>query len=105
MFWNTFYDMCKKRGTSPTAVCVAIGLSNATSTGWKNGTLPKLDVLIKLADYLECSIDQLAGRSEQILPVSSEEKWRAALNQMSDESRNQLEDYIDFLLWKQGRDA
>lgn len=48
MFWDSFYKECKKQGTSPSAVCAAIGLSNATPTGWKNGTQPKADVLIKI---------------------------------------------------------
>lgn len=65
MFWNIFYTECHNKGTSPNAVCKAIGLSNAAATGWKNGTLPKADILVKIADYLKCSVDYLLGREEQ----------------------------------------
>lgn len=64
MFWQVFYSECKKQGTSPNAVCKAIGLSNATATGWKNGTLPKADVLVKIADVLHVSADYLLGRAD-----------------------------------------
>ena len=62
MFWDSFYAICKNSGTSPNAVCKEIGLSNAAATGWKNGTLPKADVLCKIADYLHVSVDSLLGR-------------------------------------------
>lgn len=66
MFWDNFYKLCKSQGTSPNAVCAAIGLSNATATGWKNGTQPKADVLIKLAEYLDCSVDYLLGLQSEV---------------------------------------
>lgn len=65
MFWDSFYKECKKQGTSPSAVCAAIGLSNATPTGWKNGTQPKADVLIKISDFLGVSVDSLLGREPE----------------------------------------
>lgn len=65
MFWDTFYSECKNKGTSPNAVCASLGLSNATATGWKNGTQPKADVLIKIADFLGVSVDFLLGREPE----------------------------------------
>lgn len=62
MFWEIFYNLCIKNGTKPNAVCKELNLSNATSTHWKNGTMPKGDVLIKIADYFGCSVDYLLGR-------------------------------------------
>lgn len=105
MFWDVFYNVCKEKGTSPNGVCLAIGLSNAVATHWKNGTLPKADVLVKIADYLEVSVDYLLGRTDTPLIKATEVQWEEILDQMSDESRNQLEDYVDFLLWKQDRDV
>ena len=68
MFWNVFFDECNKKGTSPNAVCKAIGLSNATATGWKNGTLPKADVLVKIAEHLDVSVDYLLGVQKKSVP-------------------------------------
>jgi len=64
MFWDRFYSLCIANGTTPNAVCKAIDLSNAVATYWKNGTMPKGDVLINIADYFNCSVDYLLGRTD-----------------------------------------
>lgn len=64
MFWDIFYNLCIASGTKPNAVCKELDLSNATATHWKNGTMPKGDALIKIADYFGCSVDYLLGRTE-----------------------------------------
>lgn len=108
MFWNIFYDLCKSKGTSPTAVCLEIGLSNAAATGWKNGTLPKADVLVKIANHLGCSVDYLLGIQTPPEPITlraSEKEWLFILNQMSDENLLKLRDYTRYLLWLQSQAA
>jgi len=64
MFWERLYGLCEKQGCKPNTVAKAIGLSNATATGWKQGSIPSGEALIKLADYFDCSIDYLLGRTE-----------------------------------------
>lgn len=70
MFWRNFKNLCESAGTSPNAVCASIGLSTATATYWKNGTIPKIDALIKLADYFNVSIDYLVGRDTPDPPAA-----------------------------------
>ena len=65
MFWNIFYALCESHGTTPNAVCKKLKLSNATATHWKNGTIPRGDILLNLADYFNCSVDYLLGRTNQ----------------------------------------
>ena len=101
MFWESFYALCKEKGTSPNAVCKEIGLSNAAATGWKNGTLPKADVLSKIADHLECSVDALLGREDIVSIRASETEWNQILSSLSDDALLQLRDYVRYLLWKQ----
>ena len=116
MFWEVFYKECQKQGTSPNAVCKAIGLSNAAATGWKSGTLPKADVLVKLADYLNVSVDYLLGRSDgermffELKQTVDEMKKKNApdseirsviekkVNQLSDDKLDRLQGYLDALL-------
>ena len=64
MFWDTFYDLCKKNNTTPNAVCASVGLSTATSTHWKNGVIPNLKTVSMLAEYFDVSIDYLLGKEE-----------------------------------------
>lgn len=57
MFFDNFARICKKRGTSPTAVGQAIGVQKNTVSYWKkNGTLPKQEQLESMAEILNCKV-------------------------------------------------
>ena len=40
-------------------ICFDIGISRTNFSRWKNGTLPSLEILEKISQYLNCSIDEL----------------------------------------------
>ena len=64
MFWENFYEACKRNNTTPSAVCAALGLSNATATGWKKrGVSPNGEILVRIAEHLNCSVDYLLGHT------------------------------------------
>lgn len=52
MFYETLKEVCDKKKTSPSAVCVALGISKSNVTNWKNGQYPRLDTMIAIANYL-----------------------------------------------------
>ena len=64
MFWDRLIDMCTKRNCKPNTIAKSIGLSTATATKWKNGSIPNGEALTKIADYLDCSVDYLLGRTD-----------------------------------------
>lgn len=65
MFWERFYSMCAKKGVEPNPVAREIGISSGIVTKWKTArTLPNGETLIKIADYLDCSVDYLLGRTD-----------------------------------------
>ncbi len=65
LFWERFYSMCAKKGVKPNPVAREIGISSGIVTKWKTaGTLPNGETLIKIADYLDCSVDYLLGRTD-----------------------------------------
>lgn len=104
MFWDIFYSECEKQGTSPNAVCKAIGLSNAIATHWKDGTQPKADVLVKIADFLNVSVDYLLGREPQNPPITIEPhtkwEWTEILQQLDMDDLQKLKSYAEYLLAK-----
>jgi transcriptional regulator with XRE-family HTH domain len=55
-FATNFKRICDERGTSPTRVCLDLGLSSSKVNLWNNGAMPKADVVVKLAKKLECSV-------------------------------------------------
>lgn len=65
LFWERFYNMCVKNGTKPNPVAKEINISSGIVTRWKiEGTLPNGETLIKIANYLNCSVDYLLGRTD-----------------------------------------
>lgn len=64
MFWERLYGMCEQKGCKPNTIAKAVGLSTATATKWKNGAIPNGEALSKIADYLDCSVDYLLGRTD-----------------------------------------
>lgn len=57
-----FERKCKECGTTPTALSSKLGLSKGNASNWKKGGNPSVEVLIKIADELNCTVDSLLGR-------------------------------------------
>lgn len=55
-FKTNFHRICSERGTSPTALCKRMGLSTSKVNLWNNGSLPKQEMLVRLAKELDCSV-------------------------------------------------
>lgn len=51
-FYTTLKEVCSKKKTSPSAVCVALEMSKSNVTNWKNGQYPRLDTVIAIANHL-----------------------------------------------------
>lgn len=73
-FWERLYELCLKKGCKPNTIAKSIGLSTATATKWKNGSIPNGEALAKIADYLDCSVDYLLGRTDYPDLVQVDEK-------------------------------
>lgn len=79
MFWNRLLELCAEKGTTPTAVVKALGISGGSVTKWKNGTIPNGTTMLKLANYLNVSVDYLSGKSNnKTEPIASEDDELAA---------------------------
>lgn len=54
-FYEVLRSVCDKKHTSPSAVVTALGMSKSNITKWKGGRTPRLNVIIRIADYLGVS--------------------------------------------------
>ena len=92
MFWNTFVGLCASIKKSPNAVCKDLGLSNATATYWKHGSIPHATTLLKLANYF--------GVSETIFNKKTKIHSQPPKNGVSDSEPNISQDNrtIDVIL-------
>lgn len=64
MFWDRFFKLCYELKIAPNSVAKSIGAGNSACTKWKSGTIPSSDSLIKIANFFDCSVDYLLGRTE-----------------------------------------
>lgn len=65
MFYKIFLELCEKKEKKPNKVAEEIGLSNATATSWKQGSVPRDSTLLKLAHYFDVSIEYLKGEEKE----------------------------------------
>lgn len=73
MFWDNFTNLCDMNNISPNAVAKKIGVSNATCTKWKGGSIPNGETLVKLSEYFKCSIDYLLGKTDNLKAYTDSE--------------------------------
>lgn len=64
MFWERLNILCTENKCKPNTITKNIGLSTATATKWKRGEIPNGKTLIMIADYFDCSVDYLLGRTD-----------------------------------------
>lgn len=67
MFNDKFVELLQIKGLKPYHVATATKISAGLMSEYKNGIkTPTVDNLIKIADFLDCSIDYLLGRTENV---------------------------------------
>ena len=73
-FAENLKRICEDRGTTPTALCKELGLSTSKVSAWYGGSLPKQDVMLQLAQKLDCSVmDFFADEVDYILTSDLDE--------------------------------
>lgn len=70
MFFDIFYDLCKKKGVSCKRAAEDIGLSNSITTKWKKtGATPTGETLDRISKYFCVSTDYLLGKETEKAPA------------------------------------
>ncbi len=65
-FAENFKRICTEQGTTPTAVLKEMGVATSKVTMWNNGSLPKQDMLVRLAQFLNCSVMDFFADEDEI---------------------------------------
>ncbi len=66
MFKKNFINFCNKKGVAPTVVCQHIGLSAASYSKWTDESVPRKATLMRLADYLGVTVDDLLADDAEL---------------------------------------
>lgn len=73
VFYDKLRFVCEEKGTTVSNVMESIGSSRGIALNWKkSGTTPSADIVQRLAQTLNCSVDELLDSN-----ISSEEKKNA----------------------------
>ena len=59
-FWGNMQKF--QKSTPAYIICQSINISEPTYYKWKKGSLPTYQTLVDLANFFDCSIDELIGR-------------------------------------------
>lgn len=63
-FFEVFHQLCREQKTTPNAIAKELGISSGTITNWKNGAVPRISAVQKIADHFNVSVDHLLGIEE-----------------------------------------
>lgn len=69
-FATNLKRICTERGTSPTALLKSMGVATSKVAMWNSGSLPKQEMLIRLAKELDCSVMDFFADEETIHTTS-----------------------------------
>jgi transcriptional regulator with XRE-family HTH domain len=72
-FAENLNRICGERGTTPTTLCKELGLSTSKVSAWNNGSLPKQEIMLLLAQKLECSVMDFFADYDEIHSRPSDE--------------------------------
>lgn len=113
MFYENFKRLCSERGTTPTAVAKAMGISTSMTANWKKGGVPRADTLQKVADHFGVSVSYLLGVADDPDPIALIDPSKKsppiiemideAMKDLSEEELQDLNKYIDFLRSKRNK--
>lgn len=79
-FWERLQSLLIEKKINSKQLGIAIGVQGASITGWKNGSYPRADTAVKIAQFLGTSVEFLmTGEDPQ--GITSDEiqlvcKWR-----------------------------
>lgn len=65
-FATNLKRICTERGTSPTALLKSMGVATSKVAMWNSGSLPKQEMLVRLAKELDCSVMDFFADEETI---------------------------------------
>lgn len=96
MFWDNYCKLCSERNLKPNNVASEIGVSSAAVTKWKNGTIPGGEILMAIADFFDCSLDTLLGRTVESnnVAVNSPQSVQGCSNSVNFAAKTQQTDSL-----------
>lgn len=75
-FYEKYESLCREEGFKPQSpeMMRMTGVSSGAISGWKGGSLPKTEVIVRIARHFGVSSDYLLGLSEERGNLTDEDR-------------------------------
>ena len=107
-FGKLLEEKMKIRNVKQAELSEAVGIPKTTLSSMisRDNTKIEIETFLKICDYLQCDpeefYDNYSGNKKNSSPVNDErEALRSKIEELSDESLIKLEEFMDYLLWKE----
>jgi transcriptional regulator with XRE-family HTH domain len=65
VFYDRFLELCKIKNEKPSPLLESLGITRGVLHKWRNGSTVNSNILCKIADYFDVSVDYLLGRTDK----------------------------------------
>ncbi len=97
-FKNRISELLKEKGMSQADICRLTGISTALMSNYVKGKAsPSLSNAVAIADALNVSLDELAGRLVKVELDVYEREFISKLRELDDSEKAKIEDYLDYI--------
>ena len=103
-FFTKYQELCAKRGVKPSTAAVQMGLAKASTTRWRNGSVPDTKTLKIIASYFDVSTDYLLDNADIKNPPgqqSPDDIAKVALfggdGEVTDEMWEEVKDFVAYV--------
>ena len=71
MFWQKYVELCEQNNIKPRMLAKELGVSPATVTRWKNGSVPGKETLETISKKFNVTVDYLINDAEISIDINS----------------------------------
>lgn len=111
MFFVKYEELCKNAKKTTTGVANELGVAKSTVAYWRanHNVIPKQEILIKIADYFNVSVDYLLGAMQKENPTANSDEvlrfalWEGDSDIVDDEMIEDVKDFAKLLAEKKKR--
>lgn len=97
IFVQNIKNICKNRGTNPTAACDGSGAGRNFMDNIKKGSIPSVAKVQMLASYLGVTVSQLLGEDASDISQGPAQPYLVfRYNQLPPEDQKDVMEYIEF---------
>lgn len=88
-FRENLNRICATKGTTPTRMCKDLKISTSKVTAINNGSIPTEEMMLKFANYLNCSVMDFFSDKEEIFQEVEVVQESTPINQINEHSEDE----------------